>query len=121
MTVALPSLFKLANMPLTSAFTISSVSILKLQGVHTIPFPSPIVQAKALQLHKKLIEQRGNAGSEEFAASDGWLRRFSRRHSIRQLMLQGEKSYLLTNQQQKIFVAHFKKLWRTTITHLISF
>ena len=49
------------------------------------------MQAKALQLHKKLCEQRGDAGLEEFTASDGWMWRFSRRHGIRQLMLQGEK------------------------------
>ena len=29
------------------------------------------MQAKALQLHKKLCEQRGDAGLEEFTASDG--------------------------------------------------
>ena len=49
------------------------------------------MQAKALQLHKKLCEQGGDAGLEEFTASDGWMWRFSRRHGIRQLMLQGEK------------------------------
>ena len=45
------------------------------------------MQAKALQLHKKLCEQRGDAGLEEFTASDGWMWTFSRRHGIRQ----GEK------------------------------
>ncbi len=49
------------------------------------------MQAKALQLHKNIIEQRSGAGPEEFSASDGWLWRFCRRHGIRQLMLQGEK------------------------------
>ena len=38
-----------------------------------------------------MCEQRGDAGLEEFTASDGWMWRFSRRHGIRQLLLQGEK------------------------------
>ena len=49
----------------------------------------PIVQAKAIQLHEKLCEARGE--SNEFSASKGWLWRFTRRHGIRQLLLQGEK------------------------------
>ena len=37
-----------------------------------------------------LDEARGGP-HREFAASDGWLWRFSKRHGIRQLTLQGEK------------------------------
>ena len=52
----------------------------------------PIVQAKARELHQKLCLRRGDAGSStDFTASDGWLWRFSKRHGIRQLLLQGEK------------------------------
>ncbi len=51
----------------------------------------PIVQAKARELHKKLLVKRGGENSESFTASDGWLWRFSKRHGIRQLLLQGEK------------------------------
>ncbi len=42
-----------------------------------------------MQLHTKLCEARGE--SKEFVASGGWLWRFSRRHGIRQLFVQGEK------------------------------
>lgn len=49
-------------------------------------------RAKALELHKKLWELRGeDEHMKEFVASDGWLWRFCRRHGIRQLSLQGEK------------------------------
>lgn len=54
----------------------------------------PILKAKAVQLHQQLHEARGGGedGSvKEFVASDGWLWKFSRRHAIRQLTLQGEK------------------------------
>ena len=50
----------------------------------------PVVQAKARELHKKLCDRRGG-GPSDFTASDGWLWRFSKRHGIRQLTLQGEK------------------------------
>ena len=42
-----------------------------------------------MQLHEKLCEARGE--SREFVASNGWLWRFSQRHGIRQLLMQGEK------------------------------
>ncbi len=52
----------------------------------------PILQAKAVKLHKQLCEARGDGEPlKEFVASDGWLWRFSNRHGIRQLTLQGEK------------------------------
>ena len=50
----------------------------------------PVVQAKARELHQKLCLRMGDAGSStDFTASDGWLWRFSKRHGIRQLLLQG--------------------------------
>ena len=58
---------------------------------HTFALQVQLCKLKNLQLHKKLCEQRGDAGLEKFTASDGWMWRFSRRHGIRQLMLQGEK------------------------------
>ena len=42
-----------------------------------------------MQFHEKLCEARGE--SREFVASNGWLWRFSQRHGIRQLLMQGEK------------------------------
>ena len=52
----------------------------------------PILKAKAIDLYKKLTEARGESGPmKEFVASDGWLWRFSKRHGIRELSLQGEK------------------------------
>ena len=54
-------------------------------------FIGPILKAKALQLHKMISEARGDEPGKTFVASDGWLWRFSRRHVIRQLALQGEK------------------------------
>ena len=50
-----------------------------------------MLQAKAVHLYKKLCEAREEREPVEFVASDGWLWRFSRRHGIRQLALQGEK------------------------------
>jgi len=49
----------------------------------------PVLKAKAVQLHAKLCEARGE--STDFVASEGWLWRFSKRHGIRQLLVQGEK------------------------------
>lgn len=51
------------------------------------------MQAKAIDLHKKLQAARGARGGpmEEFNASTGWLWRFCKRHNIRQLSMQGEK------------------------------
>ncbi len=52
----------------------------------------PILKAKAKDLYTKLTESRGESGPmKDFVASDGWLWRFSKRHGIRQLSLQGEK------------------------------
>ena len=54
-------------------------------------FTGPILKAKAIELHKMLSEARGDQPMKEFVASEGWLWRFSKRHGIRQLSLQGEK------------------------------
>ena len=55
-------------------------------------FTGPILKAKAIDLYTKLTESRGESGPmKDFVASDGWLWRFSKRHGIRQLSLQGEK------------------------------
>ena len=59
--------------------------------IHNIS-PGPVLQAKARQLHEQLHLARNDPGSmKEFSASDGWLWRFSSRHGIWQLTLQGEK------------------------------
>ena len=52
----------------------------------------PILKAKAIDLYKKLTEaRRKSRPMKEFVASGGWLWRFSKRHGIRELSLQGEK------------------------------
>ena len=52
----------------------------------------PILKAKALEIYQKLSDSRDGVGPmNKFVASDGWLWRFSKRHGIRQLNLQGEK------------------------------
>ena len=58
-----------------------------------VPITGPIInKAKALELHTRLEEVRGDTSfSCGFTASSGWLWRFCKRHGIRELSLQGEK------------------------------
>ena len=56
-----------------------------------IPITGPVLQAKAINLHKKLQEARGSGPMEEFKASTGWLWRFCKCHNIRQLSMHGKK------------------------------
>lgn len=50
-----------------------------------VPLSGPIIQGKAMELHKKMN------GDPAFQASTGWLHRFKNRHGIRQLDISGEK------------------------------
>lgn len=56
-----------------------------------IPVSGPILQEKALHVHRKIKESLGEEDVGSFVASTGWLWRFCNRHCIRELCLQGEK------------------------------
>lgn len=50
------------------------------------PVSGPMLQAKALEFHKKFKD-----GEEKFTASEGWLDRWKKRYGVRQLNISGEK------------------------------
>ena len=56
-----------------------------------VPTTGAILQAKERELHQRLCEARPASDQRHFTASSGWIWRFCKRHSIRELSLQGEK------------------------------
>ena len=56
-----------------------------------VPITGAILQAKARELHQRLCEARPASYQRHFTALSGWIWRFCKRHSIRELSLQGGK------------------------------
>jgi hypothetical protein len=71
-----------------------------------VPVSGPILCEKAVELSGILN------GETDFTASKGWEWRFSQRHGIRQLSVQGEK-LSSDGEQAELFVSTFKELIQT--------
>jgi len=75
-----------------------------------VPLSGPIIQVKAMEVHKKLN------GEHSFNASVGWLHRLKNRHGIRQLDISVEKlsysdsSNVIEYKQQFLYVIKARNL-----------
>ena len=99
-----PKLMKLGGQKLDEAVYLW----FKQKRMEGVPISGSMLREKAVDISKRLYGERLYGESSKFVASDGWKWRFSQRHGIRQLSIEGEKLFG-DREQADAFISEFRE------------